>query len=353
VETDDDWPSQPDPVVTHDHLGPLCFRPELHEENFSEKLSSIQKTWTDEALLGLFRQALDASAPHCPVCRRFGLKSGFECNVISCRCGAEWCFMCSKQIFHSVRDYTHARLTHPERTAFMLERAASSSHGQLAPVAESASSSSFDQRLSSTNHHGCFATAPEPYRHDPSDPGKDGTLCPSTLEQLATTYQLPEFVEIREAYHNRTAPAVSISRGIAGNREDDVQDGLELRLMPAFLRLCAVRALKTLQTRLAPDVFLRGLRLMPEWPRDIRLCAQLGIEPLPSLSPPVKSTDPTVADGDQGLFAIRRPQVRCIARNCGSNNIQTRVSSKSNRLSDEGMFTRFDHHCRACNRTWR
>jgi hypothetical protein len=72
---------------------------------------------------------------------------------------------------------------------------------------------------------------------------------------------------------------------------DDVEDGLELRLLPAFLRLCAVRALKTLQARLTPDVFLRGLRLLPEWSRDARLCMQLGVESLPSLpSLPSEST---------------------------------------------------------------
>jgi hypothetical protein len=136
--------------------------------------------------------------------------------------------------------------------------------------------------LSSTNHHGAFATAPAAYRHDPTHPGKANTLCPSTLEQLATTYQLPDFTEALAAY--RTRPDASpwmFSSAAASTHEDVPQDGVEMRLLPAFLRLCAVRVLKALQVKLAPHLFLRGLRLMPEWPHDARLCQQLGVEALP------------------------------------------------------------------------
>jgi len=297
----------PPPPPVHDHLGPLCFRPELHEESLlSETLKDADNSDGDVALLRLFRQTLDASAPHCPVCRRLGLKSGSECNVISCRCGTEWCFMCSKQLFSSARDYIHARQTRPDRTAFMLVRGGT---GELVPI-----TTENEHYLSSTNHHGCFATVSDPsYRHDPSDPGKVNTLCPSTLEQLATTYQLPDFVSVRDDYYNnRHVVAVPYGSGSGssktqGNPEDVVQDGLELRLLPAFLRLCAVRALRTLQTKLAPHVFLRGLRLLPDWSRDAHLCEQLGVPATPDDHPPRQPEPPPPRTTCKGIPRVTHP----------------------------------------------
>jgi hypothetical protein len=122
----------------------------------------------------------------------------------------------------------HAQSTRPERTALMLERAGSYD-GPLVPVTQVASVSAsasaypvsdhhYHRRLSSTNHHACFSTAPEPYCHDPLQPGKANTLCPSTLEQLATTYQLPDFMEIRDAYYARDESTISFSHS-SGERE--------------------------------------------------------------------------------------------------------------------------------------
>jgi len=52
---------------------------------------------------------------------------------------------------------------------------------------------------------------------------------------------------------------------------------VELRLLPAFLRLRAACGLRTLQAAMPPALFLRGLRLLPEWANDATLCAQLGV----------------------------------------------------------------------------
>jgi hypothetical protein len=102
----------------HNHLGPLCFRPDLHEapthkqetiDLFASSLLCDDTSALDATLYRLFTQVLDAAAPHCPVCRRLGLKSGSDCNVITCQCGIEWCFMCSKQIFHTVGGTCAAR----------------------------------------------------------------------------------------------------------------------------------------------------------------------------------------------------------------------------------------------------
>jgi hypothetical protein len=169
----------------------------------------------------------------------------------------------------------HARRTRPESTAFMLARPA------LIPVEEAGMTMDelTARNLSSTNHHGCFSTASPVYCHDPLNPGKADTLCPSNLEQLATTYRLPDFVEALAEYHSRRRHR---DFSLLALDENVPQDGAEMRLLPAFLRLCAARALRDLQTKLSPDVFLRGLRLQPEWASDVRLCRQLGVEPVPS-----------------------------------------------------------------------
>lgn len=275
----------------HNHLGPLCFRPELHEaqDDITSMLFDKKKLhcWTDDQLYRLFRRTLDAWAPQCPVCRRLGLKSGSDCNVIHCECGTQWCFMCSKQIHRFASEYVRARLTKPERTAFMLKPV----HymGQNQRVSLEHITVMDGALLDSINHHGHFSLAPTQHRHDPYAPGKPDTLCPSTLEQLAITYRLPEFVKIRDAWINRRRhefydsvwdgePANLSSSGIANNR---VTDGIELRLIPAFLRLRAICGLRTLQNVLPTDVFMSGLRQLPEWASDEILCDQLGVQVAP------------------------------------------------------------------------
>lgn len=149
--------------------------------------------------------------------------------------------------------------------------------------------------LSSVNHHSHFDDAPSEHRHDPMAPGKRDTLCPSTLEQLAITYKLPECIEARDALHRKRAQrqerreSRAAESSIAAEPDDDgdssdeadqptgLVDGVKLRLLPAFLRIRAIGALRILQAELAPDVFLRGLSLLPNWAGDATLRQRLGI----------------------------------------------------------------------------
>lgn len=262
--------------VVHNHTGPLCFRPELHES--VKSWMNIQdhpgRAWTDDELYQLFRYTLDAWTPQCPRCRRVGLKSGFECNVIDCECGVQWCFVCSKQIHHTVHEYLWARRNEPTRTALMLTLSHANAYRPI-NAADDAT-----MQLSSTHHHGRFASIENPcFRHDPNAPGVENRLCPSTLEQLAITYQLPEFVEARDAYYRIPRPD-SFQLPMGPNA---VEDGIELRLMEPFLRLRAICALRSLQSKLTKETFLRGLHMFHEWSRDPTVCSALQV-PVSNLS---------------------------------------------------------------------
>jgi len=286
----------------HDHLGPLCFRPELHEPEEMSSTTNSTTVWTDDALYRLFRRTLDNWAPHCPVCRRIGLKSGSECNVISCTCGTEWCFICSKQIFHTKQEYLHALRIKPERTAFMLQACDRNSFASAAEPLWNNSSNSVvyepivdltgNTSLSSSNHHSSSLGIPERYRHDPAMPGKPETVCPSTLDQLAITHDVLEFVEARDEYYRERQEKEEEEEEEEEEDNDDdeeeasngnkFQDGVEFRLLPAFLRVRAVCGFRTLQASLSPADFLRGLHQLPEWACDEKLCRQLGVASVPN-----------------------------------------------------------------------
>lgn len=182
--------------------------------------------------------------------------------------------MCSKEMHHNVADYLHARRTKPALTAFMLisRRHEISTVFEHPTVTDGRSSI-----LSSSNHHSNFNCVPISHRHDPHMPGKPETLCPSTLEQLAITYQLPEFVQVRDAYYAESRP---LSYEMSSFGQMSFSDGIEYRLLQPFLRLRAVCGFRVLQAAVSDVTFLRGLRMFPEWAHDSLLCDKLNVAPL-------------------------------------------------------------------------
>ena len=174
------------------HLGPSCFDPLRHT------VDDVARLWTDEQLTRLFVDKLDRGMPHCPRCRRFGIKFGGDCNAIDCVCGAQWCFVCNKRMARSGVEYLDLMQTDPKGTAFMVQWLDSSSAS--APAFEMISALSGP--LSSRNHHGGFQSiGAMEYRFNPDNPGQAGTLCPSTLQHFATAFGVPEFVRICQEYY--------------------------------------------------------------------------------------------------------------------------------------------------------
>jgi hypothetical protein len=267
--------SKPITTAPHDHAGPLCFREQLHTAWKTDPISALAQcgeSVTDEQLRKVFSRTLDQWAPHCPGCRRLGLKSGTECNRITCGCGVEWCFVCSRQMHHRVKDYLHARRAHPERTALMV--VLDDDGTTYRPVNEKDDP---ERALHSGNHHSTNTeNVPAQHRFVPSEPGKVDTLCPSMLDAYIHVYAVEEFITARTRSVAVSKPVLLGSSVLSMRPDLSFNDGVEIRLLVPFLRLRALLGLCSLQGALSPSVFRRGLLQLKDWSRDALLCEKLG-----------------------------------------------------------------------------
>lgn len=291
-------------VEEHDHLSDLCFDEFLHRDATDENgdtTGEIKSTTSNAELFRVFQRALDQNTPRCPTCKRVGLKTGSECNEITCSCGVKWCFCCGKRLARTGEEYVRWMDASPNTTAFMLQSQYDSSSCNEYRTSQTlfASVTASTSSVSSYNHQSWIEIAPIEHRFDPNNPNKVGGLCPSTLEHLATVSKVPEFVAMRDQYIEevRAASDERIVGFFSFGPHLSVKP-LEERLMPVFLRYRGWLALRTLQSRMNADTFIRGLQQFPEWRYDELICNKLGIphvtDPRPVTTTPVRTTVPSV-----------------------------------------------------------
>lgn len=217
----------------HDHMSDLCHRTLLHESISSEHNGNMNadyiidvNTLSSMQLAALVRKQMELSLPRCPTCRRIGIKEGDSCNEVSCECGIKWCFVCSRRFARNGEEYLRWMSSSPDTTAFMLLDARGES-----PITV------HTRHLSSANHHGFSTSASECFKHDALNPGKQKTLCPSTLAHYASVFQVPAFVQAASEFKSS-----SIRGRNDGNDTDDndsvlqesVSDEEMTSLIPTF-----------------------------------------------------------------------------------------------------------------------
>lgn len=282
-------------VEEHDHLSDLCFDEFLHTDasdgNNTATNGYFVSSTSDADLFRVFQRSLDQNTPRCPTCKRVGLKSGSECNEITCSCGVKWCFCCGKRLARTGEEYVRWMDASPNTTAFMLKTQHDSSsfpNSFMSPEYNTVQTfmavTAQTPNISSYNHQSWIETAPIEHRFDPNDPSKIGGLCPSTLEHLATVAKVPEFVTVRDQYveevnaaNRQNAESIDRVFGFSSWIPHVSVKPLEERLMPVFLRYRGWLALRSLQSRMDANTFLRGLQQFPDWRYDELVCSKLGI----------------------------------------------------------------------------
>jgi hypothetical protein len=232
-------------VKNHNNMA--CFRHPLHErwvpssDQWNKRLENlISNDSTTWEIKQIFQHYLDESIPKCPSCKTAGIKSD-SCNEIDCSvCNTKWCFVCSRRLELRGSNYLNALENSDDSVAFMMLNN------------ENSTAITRTTFLSHTNHHSWSMSATDvSKRHDPFNPRKSNSLCPSLIAMYSDIFKVPAFRRI-DAKPNHKFNYYMKREGC---------------LSEFFVEWSAVCMLRQLKTKLSPNhthIFMSGFEQFPE-----------------------------------------------------------------------------------------